>query len=185
MSEIKKVVDKDVKDLNRESADEIIDKIAKMESDREAKLKAAKKQLVEMIEITADKYRTATGTAEAYRILRFIYGEQYNNIEYLLKTACRLAHEMADITQDMAYEANELSYENMDKLCNKYYNKDFDITGLGDDPDVMAFDLANEMMSIDLCRNVGGAAEDIVSFYNRSQEEIDSSKAALDNLGNE
>lgn len=186
MSEIKKVVDKDVKDLNRESADEIIDKIAKMESDREAKLSAAKKQLIEMINITADKYRTATGTAEAYRVLKFVYGEE-GNMSRLLSDACYLAHEMAEIAQDMAYEADSLSYDEMDKLCEKYYTKDFnfdDMTGT-DNAGACAYYLAHEMMCIDLCRNVGGSAEDMVSFVTRSQEEIDAAKTALDNLGNE
>ena len=162
---------------------ELKESIKKMESDREVKLKAAKKQLVEMINITADKYRTATGTAEAYRVLKFIYGDE-GDMGCLLNDACHLAHEMAEIAQDMALEASSLSYDDMDKLCEKYYTKDFNFEDMVGSEDFVscAYYLAEEMMCIDLCRNVGGSAEDMVGFMNRCDEEIKQVKDKLDEL---
>lgn len=155
---------------------ELKDKISKMEADRDAKCASAKEQLVEMLKVTADKYKTATGTAEALRVIRFVYGEQYENAIYV---ANRMARRMAHITEGMTEKAEKLDYADMDQLCDGFYEKHFDIpeNELWDDA---SYHLCVEMMKIDLCRNVGGAAEDMVAFINRIGEEIEATKKALD-----
>lgn len=151
---------------------ELEDKLDKMDKDREAKCEAAKGQLVEMIEITQDKYRTATGVAEALRVIRFV--DVYNGDHVKeLDIAHDLAIQMAGVCWDMSEKARSLDYNEMDKLCDGFYNKSF----AGSDDD-----LAYEMMKIDLCRNVGGAAEDMVEFWKHVQEEIDDTCKALDEL---
>lgn len=151
---------------------ELEEKIEKMIEDRDAKCKAAKEQLVEMIDITKDKYRTATGVAEALRIIRFVdvHGGDHSKE---LDDAHDLAIQMAGVCWNMSEKAQSLDYNEMDKLCDGFYNKSF---AGGDD------DLAYEMMKIDLCRNVGGAAEDMVEFWKHVQEEIDDTCKALDEL---
>ena len=149
---------------------ELEDKIKSMKEDKEKKCKAAKEQLINMLEVTADKYRTATGTAEALRVMRFVYGENVNDYApTIFVLANDLAREMAGVTQDMVEKAKKLSYANMDQLCDEFYNKDFKINVDAD----ARYDLCVEMMKIDLCRNVGGAAEDMVEFIKRTQDEID------------
>jgi hypothetical protein len=149
---------------------ELEDKIASMKKDKLAKCKAAKEQLVEMLKVTVDKYRTATGTAEALRVLRFTAGK--DNVPIL--DANVLAREMAIETDKMREKAEKLSYAEMDKLCNGFYEKDCKVES--------AYDLAFEMMRIDLCRNVGGSAEDMVEFIKRTQEEIDATGEELKKL---
>lgn len=149
---------------------ELEEKIASMRADKDKKCRAAKEQLVSMLEVTVDKYRTATGTAEALRILRFVTG----NDEVDLTRANRLAWDMAVVTDKMRMKADKLAYAEMDKLCDGFYEKEF--KGNSD------YELAFEMMCIDLCRNVGDAAEDMVEFIKRVQEEIDATGEELKKL---
>jgi len=151
---------------------ELEEKLEKMIEDRDKKCKAAKDQLVEMLKITADKYLTATGTAEALRTLRFTCGSDNVSID----EANDLAFEMATETNKMYNKAKKLDPAEMDKLCDGFYDKDFNVNGH------TYGDLAFEMMRIDLCRNVGGSAEDMVSFINRVEEEIEATKKALEEL---
>ena len=156
---------------------EIEDKIASMKEDKEKKCKSAKKQLIDMLEVTVNKYRTATGTAEALRVLRFVSGDMPVDIF----TANTLAIKMAVTTEDMCEKAKKLTYVEMDKLCDGFYEKEFKVSdelSLND----QIYNLAFEMMCIDLCRNVGGAAEDMVEFIKRVQDEIDSTGKKLKEL---
>ncbi len=165
---------------------ELEERIASMKEDKEKKCKSAKEQLINMLEITVDKYRTATGTAEALRTLRFVVGSDEVN----LSLANRLAWDMAVETSKMKDKADSLAYAEMDKLCDSFYEKEFKISYpdhySNDDLADIEFDhlykLAFEMMRIDLCRNVGGAAEDMVEFIKRTQEEIDACGEKLKEL---
>lgn len=162
----------------KESADiiaELEDRIVKMKEDKETKCKAAKEQLVNMLDVTVDKYKTATGTAEALRVLRFVApDEKLASME----AANELAYELANETQKMREKADGLEYANMDQLCDGFYEKEFVIRN--SDSEIAGIrNLAFEMMRIDLCRNVGDAAEDMVSFVKRVQEEIDATGEEL------
>lgn len=147
---------------------ELEESIVKMKEDKEKKCKSSKEQLIEMLKVTIDKYRTATGTAEALRVLRFTNGERENIPIY---KACRLANAMAKETNTMLEKARKLNYAEMDKLCDGFYAKEFEAPGKSFSDD--AYDLAFEMMRIDLCRNVGPATEDLVEFIKSTQEAID------------
>lgn len=155
---------------------ELEDKIEKMKKDKLTKCKAAKKQLVEMLKVTVDKYRTVTGTAEALRVLRFVVGDD----EVDLTWANRLAWDMAVEADKIRKKAEKLAYAEMDKLCDGFYEKEFKVAP---DHGMQTFyELAFEMMRIDLCRNVGGSAEDMVEFIKRTQEEIDACGEELKKL---
>ena len=151
---------------------ELEEKIEGMKADKEKKCKAAKQQLVEMLEVTVDKYRTATGTAEALRIVRFVNGSDNKRADIV--DANKLAWQMAGEAQLMKERAEKLPYDKMDKICDGSYMKEFQSSNY--------LDLAFEMMRIDLCRNVGGAAEDMVEFVKRVQEEIDQTGEELKKL---
>lgn len=156
---------------------ELEEKLKGMKEDKLAKCKAAKKQLVEMLKVTVDKYRTATGTAEALRVLRFAKGD--DNVPILM--ANTLAYDMAGEADRMRKKAEKLDYVKMDTLCDGFYEKDFDMDE-GEDGVSYYYSLAFEMMRIDLCRNVGGSAEDMVEFIKRTQEEIDATGEELKKL---
>lgn len=159
---------------------ELEDKIVSMKEDKEKKCKAAKEQLVDMLGITVDKYRTATGTAEALRVLRFVNGDGEVNVTW----ANKLAWDMAFQTERMRKKAEELSYAEMDQLCDGFYDKEFVCDPDEYDSVGTTYRLAFEMMCIDLCRNVGGSAEDMVEFIKRTQEEIDATGEELKKLKN-
>lgn len=158
---------------------ELEEKIASMRADKDKKCRAAKEQLVSMLDVTIDKYRTATGTAEALRVLRFATGIE----EVDLSWANRLAWDMAVEADKMHKKADKLAYAEMDKICDEFYEKEFKIEPDHDYKDSFAeYELAFEMMRIDLCRNVGGAAEDIVEFIKHTQDEIDACGEELKKL---
>lgn len=161
---------------------ELEDKIAGMKADKEKKCKLAKDQLIEMLEVTVDKYRTATGTAEALRVMRFVYGENTSDLipAIFVCVANELAREMASITQEMAEKAKKLSYANMDQLCDGFYDKDLELDE--DNGSDVLYVLCMEMMKIDLCRNVGGTAEDMVEFIKRVEADIDDTGKQLKEL---
>ena len=174
-----KVKKLDAKDFNLpvDPKEELLHKLEKMREDREKKLTAAREQLVSMLEVTADKYKTATGTAEALRLVRFVWEGFTDDQDIYL--ANDLAWQMAGIVEDMVEKAKSLEPEKMDQLCDGFYEKRF----INDDNSGdFRTCLALEMLKIDLCRNVGGAAEDMVSFVARSQEEIDATEKALAEL---
>jgi len=156
---------------------ELEESIDSMKKDKEAKCKAAKDQLIDMLEVTVDKYRTATGVAEALRVLRFTFGDDLANIA----DASELAIKMAEEALAMRDKARELPYAKMDQLCDGFYEKEFKCDERSSDLS-NAFNLAFEMMRIDLCRNVGGAAEDMVEFIKRTEEEIDKTGEKLKEL---
>ena len=109
--------------------EELENKIKLMKEDKENKCKAAKEQLVSMLEITAEKYLTATGTAEALRALRFA-GEDMlkydNNMQTkMLVFANRLAKEMSSEVKSMKNKAEKLPYAKMNQLCELFYDKKF------------------------------------------------------------
>ena len=153
--------------------EEIESKLEAMKRDKEKKCEAAKEQLVEMIEITKNKYLTATGVAESIRVLRFVYGDKLG--DELIDSAFDLAGQMAMTCGLMKTEAKELEPAKMDELCSQFYNDSF---ALDRTIDLLPF----EMMRIDLCRNVGDACDDMVSFVERVNGEIEETEKALSDI---
>ena len=178
-----KVVRKTKDQLKQEQIDELKEKLESMKKDKEAKLKSAKEQLVDMLFITRDKYLTATGTAEALRTLRFAIGDE-SYYSYSIHQANVLAFNMAELVQKMGDKALDLPYEKMDTLCEDFYEKHFDLAP-GSDFEDDAYQLAFEMMKIDLCRNVGPSAEDMIEFMKRCDEDIEATEKKLAELNEE
>lgn len=177
---VKRITNNKKMSNKEKSIKEMEQKIESMKKDLDKKCRAAKEQLVSMLEITVDKYRTATGTAEALRVLRFTKGE--DNVPILM--ANTLAYDMAKETKRMMDKTTELDYKEMDNLCDGFYEKDFKMNNGNEDASYY-YQLAFEMMRIDLCRNVGGSAEDMVEFIERAERDIEDTQKALDELKNE
>lgn len=154
--------------LDKNIIEEMEDKLNKMIEDRDAKCKAAKEQLIENLKVTADKYRTATGVMEALRTMRMVNNGKlddtpiYDEIEQARDIAAYMIEEVSNMTNQAEY----LEYSEMNELCEGFYYTDF-----VSDP-FSAIDLCKELMRLDLCRNVGPAAEDMVAFLNRANDEI-------------
>lgn len=156
-------------------ADELRDKINKMVEDRNKKLKSAKDQLVENLKVTADKYRTATGVMEALRVMRMVNDGTPEDMQVFdeMEQARSLAALMVVEVSKLVDKAEKLGYGEMGDLCKDAYKEDFISDGFS------ALDLCAELMRLDLCRNIGPAADDMVSFIDRVQEEIDATSDEL------
>ena len=158
---------------------ELEERIASMKEDKEKKCKFAKEQLVEQLKIDVEKWHTATGTAEALRILRFAAGSNEVNLTW----ANRLARDMAVETDKMKEKAESLTYAEMDKLCDEFYEKEFKFNISSESKiNLNECQLAFELMRLDLCQGVGKAAEDMVEFIKRTQDEIDACGKKLKEL---
>lgn len=156
-------------EIEKKLMQELLDKKESMASDRNKKLAMAKEQLVEQLKVTVDKYRTATGVMEALRVIRLVNGKDgdgYTNIEFELQDARDLAMFMVSVVSEMAHKADRLGYAEMDELCEGFYDEDLVSKQFS------YRDLCLELMRIDLCRNVGPAAEDIVGFIEKTDAEI-------------
>ncbi len=168
---------------------ELEERITSMKEDKEKKCKFAKEQLVEQLKIDVEKWRTATGTAEAARVLRFVTSGGHDYVD--LSWANRLAWDMAVETDKMREKAESLTYAEMDKLCDGFYEKEFKIDYskkdivTEDDITHATYEMAFELMRLDLCQGVGKAAEDMVEFIKRTQDEIDACGEKLKELKGE
>lgn len=158
---------------------ELEERIANMKKDKEAKCKMAKEQLIETLSITSEKYLTATGVAEALKALRFSL-EKERSSQVMVHDASKLAVEMSNITRAMTTKAVELEYSKMNELCDDFYNPKF-----AEDDTNTPYDLAFEMLCIDLCRNVGSIADDMVEFIKHTQADIDATGEKLKELKEE
>lgn len=159
-------------------AQELVNKIDGMIKDRDAKCASAKEQLIESLKITADKYYTATGAMEALRVMRMVCDDS-SGIQFIksdIEKAKQLAVDVAAVALKMAEDVDSYTYDGMHMLCDGYYKKDFVFI------ENTIPDMCRELMALDLCRNVGPAAEDITEFYNRATADINDTQAELDKL---
>lgn len=168
-------------DIDEQIAQELVDKIQKMVDDRDRKCAAAKKQLVSQLEITASKYRTATGVMEGLRIIQkvIVSGSQTSDLITVcdqISCAKDLAMDMVKVCTDMHDKAESLGWAEMDQLCESFYDEKFA------EGDGSPLDMCYQLMVLDLCQNVGPAAEDIVAFLNHTDEEIKAANMQLDDL---
>lgn len=159
----------------KEVAGDMAKSIRKMYEDRDAKALAAKERLVSQLGVTSDKYRTGNGVMSALETIRMVLGDRIDalTLEEEVAYAKELAIVMAGKTAKMADKAKELEPEGMNELCNGFYLTDFA------DSDASMLDLAEELMSLQLCQNVGPSADDVVSFLENADKEIEK---ARDNL---
>lgn len=167
-----------VKNNNKAICQELVDQLYKMEKDRDKKCDSAKEQLVDTLKVTADKYRTATGVSEALRVLRMINDGRSEDVsvDTELEVARELAITMVKVVTDMSEKAAKLKCTEMEELCEGYYDEDF----ISDE--FTSTDLAEQLMRLDLCRNVGPAASDMVEFYKRTDAEMNDVKKKLEEL---
>lgn len=177
MSEKKAKEDRKVKLMTNEAkpedtAKEMAKSIAKMYEDRDRKATSAKEHLVSQLEVTSDKYRTANGVMAALQVVRDVLGKTTDYVEEI-SIAKDVASHMSGIASDMALKAKGLYPEEMDKLCQGFYDQEFS-EGKGS-----ALEMIDELMSLQLCQNVGPNAEDISDFCKTADEEIEKAREDL------
>jgi len=159
---------------NEKVAKEMAESIRKMYDDRDKKAVGAKEHLVAQLDVTAQKYRTANGVMSALGIVRDVFGSNaYLTVRDEINLAKTMATTMAGIAATMKDKADALDPDEMDKLCDGFYNKEFS------DGDEEAESLAVELMILQLCQNVGPSAQDIVEFIEHADKEIEKARANL------
>lgn len=156
-------------------AKDMANSIAKMYKDRDKKCVSAKEHLVSQLEITADKYRTANGVMSALDTVRLVFGKTIEsiNIDEQVSIAKTSAKHMAGVAQAMGEKANNLDPDGFKDLCDGFYAKEFA------DGDATALDMIDELMTLQLCQNVGPSAEDVADFWAQANEEIEKARNDL------
>lgn len=155
-----------------EIAEDIETSIKKMVEDRDKKVAGAREHLVSQLKVTSDKYRTANGVMSAYMTIHDIVGTDYT-LDVQLDEAKAIASRMSGIALEMAEKAKTLAVEDLHTLCDDFYDPEF-CEGEGD-----LFDLAKQLMLLELCQNVGPAAQDVSDFWTTANEEIAKMEAEL------
>lgn len=164
--------------IDRQLAQELVDKIQMMVKDRDKKLNMAKEQLIEQLKVTADKYRTGTGVMESLRIMRLVNDGRPADMAIFeeVEQARNLAANMVVNISRLVDKAEKLGHAEMNELCNGEYDTDFISKGFS------AMELCEELMKLDLCRNIGPAAEDMVLFLEKTSDELESTNDELEKL---
>ena len=178
MSEKKAKADRKLKVMTEEAdarsiAEEQAKSISKMYEDRDKKALGARDHLVSQLRVTSDKYRTANGVMSALSCVREVAGEGMADTIEQIAMAKSVATEMAAVAKDMADKAKGLAPDEMDKLCDGFYDKEFS------EHDSSIIEMVIELMGLQLCQNIGPNAEDIVEFLKHSNEEIEKARETL------
>lgn len=149
-----------------EQAKEMSAAIDKAIDARNEKLLNARAHLVENLKVTADKYRTANGVMAAIETVRSVTGDSLDFGDEIA-IAKGLALEMCARVAKLVETTEKCIVEDLGSICEGLYDEDF-ASG-----EASATDLALELMTLNLCQNVGPNAQDIVDFHKTSGEEID------------
>lgn len=163
------------KQTPKETAVELSESIDKMIDQRDEKVEHAREHLIENLEVTADKYLTANGVMASLELIRSVAGDNFDFMGEI-EMAKSVAQFMRVQALKMAEKAKTLPITEFEDLCEGFYDEAFA------DHDGSAQDMICELMTLNLCQNVGPNAKDIVDFFNSANEEIDKSNAELKEL---
>lgn len=157
-----------------ELAQEMAKSISKMYEDRDTKALGAKDHLIQQLKVTVDKYRTANGVMWALDTVRNVLGSHGDmDVNEEIAMAKAVATNMAGITQDMVDKASVLDPDDLDDLCNGFYDKEFSQSMAS------AADMVEQLMVLQLCQNVGPSAEDVAEFCRTTDAEIEKAREDL------
>ena len=180
MSEKKAKQDRKLKVMTEDAdpkkvAEEMAKTISKMYEDRDKKAISAKENLIEQLRIIVDKYRTANGVMSALDTLRTVLGEQAREMtmEEEIGYAKTIASNMALTTQEMLGKASDLEPDVMNTLCDTFYDKEFS------EHDGIVLDMVQELMTLQLCQNIGPSANDITDFLSHTDADIEKARNDL------
>lgn len=163
------------KQTPKEMAAELSESIDKMIDQRDEKVEHAREHLIENLEVTADKYLTANGVMASLEMVRSVAGDNFDFVGEI-EMAKSVAQFMRTQALKMAEKAKTLLITEFEDLCEGFYDEAFA------DHDGLVQDMVSELMTLNLCQNVGPNAKDIVDFFNSANEEIDKSNAELEEL---
>lgn len=155
-------------------ADEMAKSICKMYEDRDKKALNAKDTLASHLRVTSDKYKTANGVMAAIDTLREVCGNDYLEVADMIEVAKGVASRMSAVAADMANEAEGCDPEDLDMLCERFFDPNFCHSG-----ETSVMEMVVELMCLSLCQNVGPDANDVVDFIRTADEEIEKARKNL------
>lgn len=150
-------------------ADLIKEKIVK----RDEKLNAAREHLIANISVTSDKYLTANGLMIALDIVRDVVKDSSLPLEKELELARAAARNVSDIAEELEQKARNLDINEFGNFCEDVYECDFVLI------ENTYGELIEELLILQLCQNIGPAAQDIADFKTAADEDIEESKQQL------
>lgn len=160
----------DPMEVAREKAEEI----RRMYEARDEKATGAKEHLIAQLQVTSEKYLTANGVMQALCTLRDVMGDDVEmGIDAKIDMAKRMAKGMSNTALQMAARARDKEPEDLGTLCDVFYDADFTEGGGSYQ------ELAEELMAISLCQQVGPSAQDVEDFIAKADEEIAAAREQL------
>jgi hypothetical protein len=107
--------------------------------------------------------------------VRLVFGKTIESIDIdeQVSIAKTSAKHMAGVAQAMGEKAGTLDPDGFKDLCDGFYVKEFA------DGDATALDMIDELMTLQLCQNVGPSAEDVADFCAQADEEIEKARKDL------
>ena len=153
-------------------AEKMAKDITSMKEKADEKVERAIEHLHKQVESASKKYLTVTGIEAAMD-----YGEKYFDglpMFERLHICQQVAQTMSKVATRVVGMIDERDEEGLADIPEELYNPEFAMQ-----ENLTPHDVVLQIMLLDLCRNVGNAADDIVGFRKSSGEEI---KKAEDEL---
>lgn len=172
--EIDKIIGNDNEEV--QTAEELKKTIAKMNEDREKKIKSAKEQLVADIRVASEQMLTARGVAHVMDIYRSYFpgsdmGALYSDSGVIASKISKELNELSDRIEQDKYDI--LDYGT---ICDNLYKHD-----AANDMLVWS-SFIKDLVMLDFCSRFGHAGQDILDFYVYSSKEIKETEDKLDEL---
>lgn len=166
----------DIEEIKEEDyisgAEEQLAAITSMVEDRDKKVETAVKHLVDTLRVAAAKYRTASGVMNAMNTIHSVHDKV--NFKPALAEAQRLASAMSANAKELAGNIEKYAIDNgkfnkvyLDTALDNCYDADF-----VEDKSAGVFDVAYQLLLLEMCRSIGGNIQDVVDFYETTEEEI-------------
>lgn len=153
-------------------------------ADQENKLEKSRGHLVDQIIMAARKYKTVNGLMQARTVLNDVmFGEPLSlrltaGGEALYDDARTIAKEMYNRAMALASAIENTDVADFTEgMLDKYYIEDF-----VSNEDNTFFDIALELLTVNLLQNVGPAVDDIMNFHDSTSEDIERMKEKIAEL---
>lgn len=161
---------KAVEEMEETEVDELTDLNNQLDSMIEKmneKLILGRTSLINMLEVTRDKFRTVNGTNHVYQAM--LDSKLYKNFDcpnlicWANEIAVNFAEQFDSLVNDIA---DENDIEDIQKLfLDRFYTSKYKFDG--------ATDFIEELVAIQMVREIDGTCNDLLEFKKVAEEEID------------
>lgn len=173
MNEILDLTDdynKAMEEMEETEVDELTDlenQMYSMIDKKNEKLELGRTSLINMLEVTRDKFKTVNGTNHVYQAM--LDAKLYKNFDcpnlicWANDIATNFAEEFDSLVNDIT---DENSIEDIQELfLDRFYTRKYKFDG--------ATDFIDELIAIQMVREIDGTCNDLLEFQKVAEEEID------------